>query len=38
MVDNLCQQTPADQDKIDILDNLLIEFDDKIRQNTKEVK
>lgn len=30
MVDNLCQQTPVDQDKIDLLNNLLIDFDDKI--------
>lgn len=30
MVDNLCQQTPVDEHKIDILNNLLIDFDDKI--------
>ena len=30
MVDNLCQQTPVDEYKIDILNNLLIDFDDKI--------
>lgn len=31
MVDNLCQQSPPDQNKIDILNNLLTYFDDKIR-------
>lgn len=31
MVDNLCQQTPVDQEKIDVLNNLLIDFDDRIR-------
>jgi hypothetical protein len=30
MVDNLCQQAPVDQEKIDVLNNLLIDFDDKI--------
>ena len=30
MVDNLCQQTPVDEHKINILNNLLIDFDDKI--------
>lgn len=29
MVDNLCHQTPVDKDKIDLLNNLLIDFDDK---------
>lgn len=31
MVDNLCQQDSIDQDKIDLLNNLLIDFEDKIR-------
>lgn len=30
MIDNLCQQTPTDQEKIDLLNDLLIDFDDKI--------
>jgi len=30
MVDNLCHQTPVDKNKIDLLNNLLIDFDDKI--------
>jgi hypothetical protein len=37
MVDNLCQQSPVDEHKIDILNNLLIDFDDKIR-GTKTLK
>jgi hypothetical protein len=30
MVDNLCQETPVDSDKIDLLNNLMLDFDDKI--------
>jgi hypothetical protein len=30
MVDNLCHQSPVDKDKIDLLNNLLVDFDDKI--------
>ncbi|HMK17806.1 MAG TPA: hypothetical protein VK492_06405 [Chitinophagaceae bacterium] len=30
IIDNLCQQSPVDQDKIDVLNNLLIDFDDRI--------
>lgn len=30
MIDKLCQQAPIDQDKIDILNNLIVDFDDKI--------
>ncbi|MGZ8511425.1 MAG: hypothetical protein ACXWWA_13650, partial [Chitinophagaceae bacterium] len=30
MVDNLCQQTPVDQEKIDVLNNILIDFHGKI--------
>jgi hypothetical protein len=30
MIDNLCQQTPVDQKKIDLLNNLIINFEDKI--------
>lgn len=30
MVDNLCHQSPVDKNKIDLLNNLLIDFDDKI--------
>jgi hypothetical protein len=30
MVDNLCQQTPVNEQKIDVLNNLLIDFGDKI--------
>jgi hypothetical protein len=33
MVDSLCQSTPVDQIKIDTLNNLLIDFDDKISGN-----
>jgi len=39
MVDNLCQRTPVDEHKIDILNNLLIDFDDKIsRTKTPKTK
>lgn len=31
MVDNLCQQIPVDQEKIDVLNNLLSDFDDRVR-------
>jgi hypothetical protein len=30
MVDNLCQQTPIEQEKIDTLNNLIIDFEDRI--------
>lgn len=30
MVDNLCQQMPVDQDKIDVLNSLLIDFDERV--------
>jgi hypothetical protein len=30
MVDNLCHQTPVDKGKIDLLNSLLIDFDDKL--------
>jgi hypothetical protein len=37
MVDNLCHQTPVDKSKIDLLNNLLIDFEDKI-SGTKTTK
>ncbi|WP_018343453.1 hypothetical protein [Cytophaga aurantiaca] len=30
MIDNLCQQTPVDQQKLDLLNDLIIDFEDKI--------
>ena len=35
MVDNLCQQPVVDEEKINVLNNLLIDFDDKIKGTKK---
>jgi hypothetical protein len=35
MVDNLCQQTPVDQAKVDVLNALLIDFDNRIANKRK---